>query len=178
MKKIILLLGLAALCAGCSNKDSAKIDALNQKIDLLAYNQSVAISNEFLLSKEIQVLSNQLTNLPTVEQVNDLDFYYYTNLPSMKQIDSDAYYYHTNQVEKIAAFENYQSIMNDLLYSQINLVFTNTLNFAYPATPPNEDDVSRVLKIERESDIEQMQSDIVDIQDDLQKIKLRLGIAY
>ena len=68
MKKTILLLGLAAFSAGCSqsNQDSAKIDALSQKLDLISSNQAV-------LFNEIEAVKIQVTNLP------DVAFYYHTN---------------------------------------------------------------------------------------------------
>lgn len=44
------------------------------------------------------------------------------------------------------------------------------------SNPPNE--VDRMLQIGHESDFEQMKVDIGDIQEDLRKIKARLGIIY
>lgn len=90
MKKIIPLLVLAALCAGCSNKDSAKIDALNQKVDLLAQNQSIAVSNEFVLFNEIEAVKSQVTNLPDLTSIDGMAYYYHTNeLAKLNRIDAE-----------------------------------------------------------------------------------------
>src|ERR1700722_816409 len=82
MRKMAVLLPLAAvLCAGCGkyDPDTAKIDALTQKVDLLARDQSAAISNEFVLFDEIELVRSNTTNLPDLNQVDRIVFYYHTN---------------------------------------------------------------------------------------------------
>ena len=87
MKKLIITLACgAALICGCNKQtsDSEKIEVLSQKLNAVLKFQSITISNQFVISKEISTVKNIVTNLPTLEQVNDLNYFYhnlyYTNL--------------------------------------------------------------------------------------------------
>jgi hypothetical protein len=86
MKKIILLLacGAAILC-GC-NKSSpvtdAKIGALSQKLDVLLQCQMVIYTNESIIFRKIEAVESQVTNSPTADYLNGMNFFYYTNLSS------------------------------------------------------------------------------------------------
>lgn len=62
---------LGMLSAGCS-KDTAGIDAMSHKLDVICSNQAIILS-------EIQAVKTQVTNLPDINRIDDMAFYYHTN---------------------------------------------------------------------------------------------------
>jgi len=80
MKKIITLAAFTILLAGCSqsNNDSAKIDALSQKLDMVISNQAV--------------INGKLDALP--ETINRFGYFYYTNEVNLLETynTQDAYF--------------------------------------------------------------------------------------
>jgi hypothetical protein len=88
MKKIIpLLVGAVILCGCNKSSDSAKIEALSQKLDAVLQSQSLAISNQI-------IMDNKLSELPSIS------YYYYTNsFQKMQKMDSEIIL--TYQMEKV-----------------------------------------------------------------------------
>ena len=90
MKRILIAASLGTLlCAGCSNSnnDSAKIDALNNRLDSIAQTQSVIFSNQAALSARMDA---QFDALPHLQEVNDLSRFYYSNsVVKLDKIDSE-----------------------------------------------------------------------------------------
>jgi hypothetical protein len=79
MRTMPSLLCLAALlCAGCSNSnnDSAKIDALNKRLDWIVQSQSEIMSNQAALSAR---MDKQFTALPNMGSINEVSYFYYSN---------------------------------------------------------------------------------------------------
>ncbi len=79
MKKINILLvcGSIFLC-GCnkSNNDSAKIEELSQKLDIVISNQAA--------------ISARLSVLPSVNDMNDMSLFYFSNsVVSLKHVHSE-----------------------------------------------------------------------------------------
>ena len=164
MKKIIAVLSLAALCAGCSNSrsnsdENAKIDALSKKIDLLEHNQAVAVTNEFLLYTEIQTIGAAVSNL----QQN------VTALPDLAAIDGMAHFYHTNEMRQLDEISDwdYTAATNQLAVTKGEAALVLE---AMGALNSDSSDVSSQARLAR------MQSDIEQIQQDVSDIKIRLGI--
>jgi hypothetical protein len=179
MKKIILSLacGSAILC-GCNKSNTetdAKIGALSQKLDLISSNQGIVITNEFVLFNEMAMLKSQVTNLPSLTQIDALNYYYFTNLNQgvvlimrMCQLNSrfgsDAFSNNLialNETEDIKASLNRLEINQSALLGEIagrtvgiESLLTNgtTLDIGYTR-----------LKVE-------------DMGHDLDQIKMRLGI--
>lgn len=171
MKKIIISLACGAtLLCGCnkSNTDSAKIDALSQKLDAVLQNEAAI---------KAQVDSNGQMGLYYYTNGMDRVFYYYTNMVDLSGLEQKSI---ESKVEATAASQaDIQfAAMSGLIERECDLVLTNIAAIPTPAASPNtpQDPVSRVLKIERESDFEQMKTDVDDIKEDLIKIKARLGI--
>ena len=86
MKKIgTASLFAVLLCAGCSqpnDNNQAQIDAINQKLDRLAQNQSMIISN--------LRMERQFAALPGLKDINTLSDFYQTNsFARLNQISSN-----------------------------------------------------------------------------------------
>ena len=108
------------------------------------------------MTNDTVLINGIFTDAGNIIELDDLD---------MKAIES-----HVDS--KIESTASVQAVTSGLLLDSVGFLVTNRPS----ATPPN--DVERMLKIERESDFEQMKVDVDDIQEDLRKIKTRLGIPY
>lgn len=90
MKKICAAsLFAVLLCAGCSppGDDRASLNAINQKLDRLARNQSMIISNQAALSLR---MDQQFAALPKLEDIDSISDFYHTNsLAKLNQISSN-----------------------------------------------------------------------------------------
>ncbi len=78
MKKILTLLTCAAIFCGCNktNTDSAKIDALSQKLDMVISNQAA--------------ISDRLSVLPSLNDMNGMSQFYFSNtIVSLKNVHSE-----------------------------------------------------------------------------------------
>ena len=187
MKKIIISLVGAVFLCGCNKQtstpgsDSAKIEALSKELNVVLLNQGITISNQIIIWKEIEVVKAEVTNLPSMDQIdsmahfyntNEINFLYgfFTNLPSIDQVNSMDDFYFTNEVSKMVGLST-----NETEFIADELLFFSTNTPTHAAGEPN--DIERMLKIERESDFEQMKVDVDDMQEDLRKIKARLGIV-
>lgn len=95
MKKITIpaLTVLAiSLLAGCSppNGDSAKIEALTEKVNLLVQNQGVIYTNLVNLHDMLMVLNGQMSAVPSVHDLSGLSQADDTNsLAKLDKIDSE-----------------------------------------------------------------------------------------
>lgn len=171
MKKIIISLsGAAVVLCGCnkSNTDTAKIEALSQQINVILKNQYITISNQFVLFNEVASVKTQVTNEMVL--INGL-FTDTGNLITLEGLNTKAIESHVD--EKFNSAASAQTVMNELLLNSVGMILTNT---ATVTARPQPNDVDRVLKIERQSDFEQMKEDVGEIQENLRKIKERLGI--
>jgi PBP1b-binding outer membrane lipoprotein LpoB len=77
------------LCAGCSQPgdDKAQTDAINQRLDRLAQNQSLIISNQAVLSLRMDLL---FAALPKGKNTDTLSDFYQTNsFAKLNQISSN-----------------------------------------------------------------------------------------
>ena len=73
---------------------------------------------------------------------------------------------------KIDRESSYQKLdMTTLLMGSVDAILTN-----HPSAVMPPDGVDQLLKMEMESDMAQMKSDVDDIQEDLRQIKARLGV--
>lgn len=76
MKKIgTASLFAVLLCAGCSqpNDNKAQTDAINQRLDQLAQNQSMIISNQAVLSLRMDLLFAALPRGKDIDTLSDFD---------------------------------------------------------------------------------------------------------
>jgi hypothetical protein len=150
---ILLICSMVFLC-GCNKQpsgNSAKIDALSQKLDTVLQNQA---DIKALLSA---FHTNEMTAM----------YYYYTN-----QFAAD---------RKVEGFmldrmsTNFVTVQNQLI--KLNWKATQSVASALPTTK-QPDDVDRVRKEERvrEAEIEEIKSQVDDMQEDLREIKAKLGV--
>lgn len=82
MKKIIsIVIGAAILC-GCGKQttNSAKIEELSKKLDVVLQNENITISNQVIIWKEVEAVKNQVALQP--DYLNSQNYSYYTNLSS------------------------------------------------------------------------------------------------
>ncbi len=202
MKKICLLLPLAGavLLCGCNKQEkinSAKIDLLSQKIVQLEQNQS----------KQMAVIQSQLVSLtPMLDKMNDFyfekshdeAFFYHTNtlyllLTVGQKIESQlqladaerdaekslAYSYHTNELDALSlcvtqiqdALAGQEKRIEDNVNAETGQKIANMngeLLKQIKLSVPDTDDLAR--RKEMESDVAQMQRD-------LDAIKIKLGIT-
>jgi hypothetical protein len=171
MKKIITLLTLAALCAGCSNSndDDAKIAALSQKLDMVISNQTV--------------ISARLSIMPTDDGMVRMSNVYYTNtansisslkgevfeLGNMSQaqanMQGDVF---SNEVDEATDIKNQLSSIQDRLdkidSDNNNLIYQKMLDVDVRATMIEWDLTNP--------------PPVGPLYNDLEQIKTRLGIPY
>jgi hypothetical protein len=191
MKKFILLIiGAAAIC-GCSktNTDSARFDALNEKIDLLAGNQAVAWTNISIIFKQLNRMQTTLTNLPTAQQVAFMDFFVYSNLLDKlnamdQRADLVSQLYQADSGRISTIYSNSVSAYYDLLRIQLTQDYTR-IDIGYLITNSLSSNIENkhgkaeeIEWIEMQDDVFDMNTRVDDIQEDLIKIKTRLGIIY
>jgi hypothetical protein len=182
MKKIIISLACGAvLFCGCNKQtsDSAKIEALSQKLDAVLTNESITISNEFVLFNAVSALKNQVTNLASVDEVNNLDYYYHTNLVNLAGFEEKAI--ESSFEAKIDSEASIQfAAMSGLFERQCDLILTNIAAIPELAVPA-ENHLDKIDSFDWElmqGDVFDMNTKVDDMQEDLIKIKTRLGIAY
>ena len=173
MKKIILLAIGAALLCGCNKQttDSAQIEALSQKVDLLL--------------SEVDSLKSQVTNLPTAQYLDGMNFYYNTNLSSsIDDIDKGTHILVKDDkwlMDMDGLMSTNATILGDgnsLIIDRVDKILNTTANIEFSLTnwpPVTGKDINL---IETESDVSQTKDDVDEIQEDLRKIKTRLGIPY
>lgn len=79
-KSKIILVGVL-LCAGCNdkNKDVAKFEALDRKLDTVLQTQAMICSNQVAMLGQLQALQAAEARLPDVQTVNSIMLFYHTN---------------------------------------------------------------------------------------------------
>jgi hypothetical protein len=176
MKKIILLLAGAALICGCnkSNTDSAKIEALSQKLDYVMQNQGITISNQVIIWNEVEAVKSEITNLPTWDAMNENSHFYYTNMVGL--VSLQAQNIQNTIFEESGNVKSSQSATQDSL-REIDSSTWQTL-FILTNGVTHDVGLTQLTVHDMEYDIALMKSDQEAMQDDVTKIKTRLGILY
>jgi hypothetical protein len=158
MKAPFFILLVAAVCAGCSQSgDNSRIESISQKLDAISQAQVLISSNQTVILNE---LADQSTNLPL--QFNSLAYFYHTNMLSFVEFEQQTTKESVNgETRRVAVimFTNFAGFQADTL---------DTLNQIKLSEPDAAQNAMRI----------KMERDVTQIQGDVDKIKLRLGIAY
>jgi hypothetical protein len=183
MKKIILsLAGAIVLICGCNkpNLDSAKIEVLSQNVDTLLRNQYITISNQFAIWREVESMKSQVTNLPTLSQMDSMSQYYCTNLQVKLQAET-ALIIQLNeldsQINRIAFTNNLEVLKNtyQIIDKLIDVsVCADSIRFSITNWPPVSTSDKNLM--EMESEVWATKDEIHEMDHDLIKIKVQLGI--
>ena len=174
MKKFIISLACcAALLCGCnkSNTDSAKIDDLSRKLD-------IAINNEIVLAADIAAIKNQVTNLPSWNTMNNTAYYYHTNMINFVLSQNQDIQEKVNAATARMFVVTFTNMMRDsgFMLDQLQDISlrTSAIEFSLTNWPPVSTSDKNLM--EMESEMSATKDEIHEMDHDLIKIKVQLGI--
>lgn len=185
MRKIIIsLAGAAVFLCGCNkpNTDNAKFDDLSRKLE-------IAINNETVLAADMAAIKSQTTNLPTLDEINRVDYFYHTNtiaeMGSCLKATADLISIQGKSiVDDVNAATARMWVFNftnkfggtGVMLDQLQEISlrTSAIEFSITNWPPVSTS-DKSLK-EMESEVDATKYEIHEMDHDLIKIKVQLGI--
>jgi len=160
MMSVLLVCGAVSIC-GCNkpNPDTEKVDALSKKLDLILEYQALICTNQASIFKnQSTTYSNQTVIFNEVDAVKTrLDSFIAFDVQGVKD-DINA---ETVRIAKI----------------QGSFIFTNLAQLQAGQSDMQRS-LSEIQSRAESSDVTRMKVDVESIQDDLTKIKSRLGVSY
>lgn len=170
MKREFLLLLPVAVCvllSGCGrpSNESAQLEALTKKVDALAQQQSQVVSNQMLLFREVLSVKSSATSLPTAQGFADAMNFYQTN--SFAGLDRLGGQLRMQQEAADTTFRILDAKLDTLE------TYSNRIE-----TVAGQVDTIAAQMVYVDTKTEAMDFNVVQLKDDIAKIKARLGINY